>query len=92
MMTQASNSMESGDEWTSLITVRLVDPPGRFHMKSKLLTLAGRLMVSVPTFAPHGFARYDTAKLITVKETVTDFQFSNPHVEVDFMSLQPCAP
>jgi Family of unknown function (DUF6152) len=54
-------------------------------MISKLLTLAGLLMVSFPTFAHHGFARYDTAKLITVKGTVTDFQFSNPHVEVDFI-------
>jgi len=53
-------------------------------MICKLLTLAGLLMVSYPTFAHHGFARYDTAKLVTVKGTVTDFQFINPHCQIYF--------
>jgi len=30
--------------------------------------------------AHHGTANYDTAKTITVKGAVTDFQFINPHV------------
>jgi len=30
--------------------------------------------------AHHGAAVYDTAKTVTVKGTVTDFQFTNPHV------------
>jgi Family of unknown function (DUF6152) len=42
----------------------------------------GLLMVSVPLLAHHGEAAYDTAKSVTVKGTVTDFQFVNPHVEI----------
>jgi hypothetical protein len=41
-----------------------------------LLTLA----IAGATFAHHGAAAYDTAKSVTVKGTVTDFQFTNPHV------------
>lgn len=43
---------------------------------------AGLLMISVEAFAHHGTASYDTSKTITVKGTVTDFQFMNPHVLV----------
>ena len=38
------------------------------------------LMVAAPIFAHHGTSAYDTTKLTTVKGTVTDFQFNNPHV------------
>jgi hypothetical protein len=53
-------------------------------MKARLVT---NLMVALLTlaiagaaFAHHGAAAYDTAKSVTVKGTVTDFQFTNPHV------------
>jgi DNA/RNA endonuclease YhcR with UshA esterase domain len=42
--------------------------------------IAVLLMVSAPAFAHHGTSAYDTTKLTTVKGTVTDFQFNNPHV------------
>lgn len=32
--------------------------------------------------AHHGTANYDMTKLTTIKGTVTDFQFINPHVEI----------
>ena len=55
-------------------------------MKNRLLKLFGMLavllMVSVPMFAHHGTSAYDTTKLTTVKGTVTDFQFNNPHVMI----------
>lgn len=35
---------------------------------------------SVVTLAHHGTANYDTTKSVTVKGTVTDFEFVNPHV------------
>ena len=38
------------------------------------------VVISAPMFAHHGTAAYDTTKLTTVKGTVTDFQFNNPHV------------
>lgn len=44
--------------------------------------VVGLLVVSSPIFAHHGLAAYDTTKVMTVKGTVTDFQFINPHVEI----------
>ncbi len=41
-------------------------------------------MMSVPVFAHHGTAAFDTSKSVKVKGTVTDFQFVNPHVQVYF--------
>jgi hypothetical protein len=53
-------------------------------MKTRALTIAavavGFLTISVSLFAHHGTASYDTSKTVTVKGTVTDFQFTNPHV------------
>jgi uncharacterized protein DUF6152 len=44
--------------------------------------LAVFVVVAAPMFAHHGTAAYDTTKLTTVKGTVTDFQFNNPHVMI----------
>jgi Family of unknown function (DUF6152) len=38
------------------------------------------LCLSIPAFAHHGGAAYDTSKTVTVKGTVTEFDFINPHV------------
>jgi hypothetical protein len=55
-------------------------------MKSKavasIIVVAGLLMASGVLLAHHGTAAYDTSKSVTVKGTVTDFQFVNPHVIV----------
>ena len=37
---------------------------------------------SIPTLAHHGEVNYDTEKVVSVKGTVTDFQFINPHVQI----------
>ena len=42
------------------------------------------LLVSAPVHAHHGAASYDTNKLTTLKGTVTDFQFMNPHSVIFF--------
>lgn len=39
----------------------------------------GALAVSAPLLAHHGEANYDTDKVVSVKGTVSDFQFINPH-------------
>ena len=50
-----------------------------------LLTLAfGFTLVSAPLSAHHGASVYDSTKLTTMKGTVTDFQFMNPHTEILF--------
>jgi hypothetical protein len=53
--------------------------------RSNILALTvGLLVLSIPAFAHHGAAAYDTSKTVSVKATITDFQFINPHVLVFF--------
>jgi uncharacterized protein DUF6152 len=43
------------------------------------------LGISIPTFAHHGTAiAYDTQHPITLKGTVTEFRFANPHCQIYF--------
>jgi hypothetical protein len=42
--------------------------------------VVGLLTLANVAFAHHGTANYDTSKTVTVKGSVTDFQFINPHV------------
>ena len=54
-------------------------------MKNLVISLSiilGVLLVSGPLLAHHGEANYDTTKVVSVKGTVTDFQFINPHVQI----------
>lgn len=41
------------------------------------------LLLSVPAFAHHGASAYEP-KLTTLKGTITDYQFMNPHTELAF--------
>lgn len=47
-----------------------------------LLGLALAPLLAAPCYPHHGASPYDSAKLTTVKGTVSDFQFINPHVEI----------
>ena len=55
-------------------------------MKKRLPILPAGLAIlltfSVSAFGHHGASPYDTSKLTTLKGTVSDFQFINPHVEI----------
>lgn len=55
-------------------------------MTSRLLAFFATSVIlhfgSLPVSAHHGTSAYDTAKLATVKGTVTEFQFINPHVMI----------
>src|ERR1700694_2718867 len=54
-------------------------------MKNLVISLTmilGVLLVSIPLLAHHGEANYDTTTVVSVKGTVTDFQFINPHVQI----------
>lgn len=46
---------------------------------SAILAVAVGLTLVGPIFAHHGTAAYETTQEITVKGTVTDFEFINPH-------------
>ena len=47
-----------------------------------LTLLFAVLFVSGPILAHHGETNYDTEKLVSVKATVTNFEFINPHVQI----------
>jgi hypothetical protein len=53
-------------------------------VRSKLGTISllavGCMAACLPLLAHHGNAAYDTAKTVTVKGTVTDYIWANPHV------------
>ena len=57
-------------------------------MKSKLFaTLCAGvvlLLVSGPLLAHHGGAQYDKEHAVTVTGTVTEYLFTNPHVQIHF--------
>jgi hypothetical protein len=48
------------------------------------VAVIGLLAVSVPLFAHHGNAAYDVSKVITVKGTVTEWFWANPHCFLKF--------
>ena len=47
-----------------------------------LIALAAIFLVSIPLLAHHGNAAYDISNPVSVKGTVTSFQFTNPHVMI----------
>ncbi len=47
-----------------------------------LVVMLAVLCVSTPILAHHGETNYDTEKLVTIKATVTNFEFINPHTQV----------
>ena len=49
-----------------------------------ILSVVALLGVAGATFAHHGTAAYDTKNTVTVKATMTDFRFINPHVQLYF--------
>ena len=54
------------------------------NVKMFLTALVGLLSVSSSTFAHHGAAAYDRTVTLTLKATVTEFTFRNPHILVSF--------
>jgi hypothetical protein len=61
---------------------------GGVAVRTKLLTLggllAGLLTVAGPVFAHHAWHGYSSGDQTTVKGTVTEFDWGNPHVWISF--------
>ena len=60
-------------------------------MKAKLfggvLAVFGVLVISAPVSAHHGTASFDTTKDLTLKGTVTDWIWANPHCFLKFDAM-----
>ena len=52
------------------------------HKLGIVALVVGFVAFSVPLFAHHGAASFDTSKMVTVTGTVTEYIWSNPHVLV----------
>ncbi len=56
--------------------------------RRKVLALMGGgialLIASMPMLAHHGTAAFDTDQMVTVKGTITSFDYVNPHAQVYF--------
>ena len=48
----------------------------------RLTSIAALLLAPGAVFAHHGAAGYDSNKLTTLKGTVTEFRFQNPHAQI----------
>lgn len=47
-----------------------------------LIAVAALLTIGIPVWAHHGNAAYDDKNPITIKGTVTEFAWTNPHVQI----------
>jgi hypothetical protein len=56
----------------------------KIHHAMILALSANLSMVGGPLFAHHGGAIYDTKNPVTLKGVVTDFEWTNPHVQIYF--------
>lgn len=54
------------------------------HTTIALLALAAFVMIAMPVLAHHGNAAYDMDKTVSLKATITGFEYGNPHVQVFF--------
>jgi len=53
----------------------------RYDLKY-LVAAAALLLVNIPLCAHHGNASYDADNPVTIKGTVTEFAWTNPHVQI----------
>ena len=52
------------------------------HRLSRGIAAASLLFLAIPLWAHHGNAAYDDKNPITIKGTVTEFAWTNPHVQI----------
>lgn len=57
----------------------------RLKLLAGALALAAPIGLAMPAMAHHSFAMFDQTKVMTLKGTVTEFQWTNPHafIEID---------
>jgi len=64
--------------------VRIDTTGSRGKWAARIACAVSLLLASMPIFAHHGTAAFDTAQTVTLKGTITDFQYVNPHAQVFF--------
>jgi len=58
-------------------------------MNGKIIVVAGAVLMGIaaPAAAHHSFAMFDADKTVTLKGTVKDFEWQNPHVWLEMMVM-----
>lgn len=64
--------------------MRFVINMKKMRWPSLFTVTIGLVILTIPAFAHHGNAAYDLEKPITLKGAVTEFVWSNPHVQIYF--------
>jgi hypothetical protein len=54
------------------------------NLKIAIVACIILLAIGLPAFAHHGNAEFDLTQSLTLKATITDFVWSNPHSEIFF--------
>ena len=54
-----------------------------------LFALIGPILFAVAGFSHHGASAYDRNTRVTLKATITEFKWTNPHVYILFDALDP---
>lgn len=54
------------------------------YLPHALILLLLLSVVTVPSFAHHSMSGYDFGRTLTMKATITNFAWSNPHVQIQF--------
>ena len=54
-----------------------------------MITVAALAALAGPASAHHTFAMFDLTKVVTVSGTLKDFQWTNPHVWVEVVTMNP---
>jgi hypothetical protein len=86
MKTRRALGTDEPFEWRILVLAERFTEA--MAMKNRLIAtvivVVGLLIVSVPLFAHHGNAEFNTEKTVTVKGTVTEWFWANPHCFLKF--------
>jgi Family of unknown function (DUF6152) len=58
--------------------------PMRNRFNTFFIVVVGFMILTIPTWAHHGNASYETGKVVTVKGNVTEWFWANPHCLLKF--------
>ena len=59
------------------------------RLKLTVLGVIGAILFATAVFAHHGASAYDRGNRITLKATITEFKWTNPHVYILFDAPDP---
>jgi uncharacterized protein DUF6152 len=59
------------------------------YFRTSFLAVWASLILAAPAFAHHSFAMFDMTQTVTLTGTVKSYQWTNPHVWIELMVMNP---